>query len=76
MHHLVPDIVTLLKRPFGTQVKRGHVEEYDRFNKEIVYHVGKQDFYQSVSNCVGGRQHSCNMWHEYYLSNVWLMCYF
>jgi len=45
MHHLVPDIVTLLRRPFGTQVKRGHVEEYDRFNKEIVYQVGKQDFY-------------------------------
>ena len=23
MHHLVPDIVTLLRRPFGTQVRRG-----------------------------------------------------
>ena len=25
--------------------KRGHVEEYDRFNKEIVHQDGKQDFY-------------------------------
>jgi len=23
MHHLVPDIVTLLRRPFGAQIKRG-----------------------------------------------------
>jgi len=50
MHHLVPDIVTLLRRPLGTQVKRGlyveeHVEEYDRFNKETVRQAGKQDFY-------------------------------
>jgi len=38
MHHLVPDIVTLLRRPFGTQVKRG-------LNKQIVHQVGKEDFY-------------------------------
>ena len=58
-HHLVPDIVTLEISEWGTRwciytIKPSwwwaplcskHVEEYDRFNKEIVHQVGKQDFY-------------------------------
>ena len=81
---MVPDFVTLLRWPFGAQVKRGlrpvltcapnghlrrvtnsgtrccidtiksswrwalycskHVEEHNRFNKEIVHQVGKQNY--------------------------------
>ena len=34
-----------IKGPDDEHNTAKHVEEYDRFNKEIVHQVGKQDFY-------------------------------
>ena len=59
IQHLVPDFVTLLRWPFGAQVKRGRSPLLtcapNRFNKEIVHQVGKQDYIEIVrvpSQCI------------------------